>query len=127
VFYVPPPGAIISAIQTILNYPDAKVQVPGTGFNIPLSAIEDFNISSPPGGVTFLFQDQDTGADDKFLSQFARPGTAGIPFTDMFTLVFDCAATGSVNLNTDFSCAVTQAKDPGGNNVAGVTCNVRPR
>jgi hypothetical protein len=123
VSFLPPPGAIISAIQTLTNYPDAKVSLPGSGFGIPPSAIEDF---TPTPDVTFLFQDQDTGPDDRFLAQFAKPGTSGLPNTDLLTLVFDCLGA-PVDVEQDFDCAVTQAKDPGGNDVAGVTCEATLR
>jgi len=129
VFYTTPPSSIVAAIQTLVDYPDTKVSVPGTGFGISLAAIEDFNPLSPPPGLTFNFQDRDTGADDTFFAQFAKPGTDGLPFTDgnMFTLVMDCLGNFPINLATDFGCQLQQAKDAGGNDVPGVTCGVRPR
>jgi hypothetical protein len=126
IFYETPPSAIVSAIQTITDYPDDKVSVPGSGFSVALSAIEDFDPLNPPAGFSFLFQDQDTGTNDRFLAQFTQAGTGGLPSTDLFTLVFDCLGA-AIDIENDFDCQVTQAKDPGGNDVAGVTCGVRLR
>jgi len=118
VSYAAPDGATVSAVQTLTDYPDAAVSLPGTNFSIPQSAIEDF---TPTPDLSFLFQDQDTGLDDRFLAQFARAGTGGLPNAALLTLVFDCLGA-AVDVEQHFDCSVTQAKDPGGNDVAGVTC-----
>lgn len=123
VSYVPPPSETVAAVKTVTNYPDAKVSLPGSNFSVAPAAVEDF---TPTPDLSFLFQDMDTGADDKFLAQFAKAGTAGLPSTDLLTLVFDCQGV-AVDVERDFSCAVEQAKDAGGNEIPGVTCRATLR
>jgi hypothetical protein len=113
VSFAPPEGGLVAGLTMIVDYPEQKVALPGTGTNVPKEAIG----GTPTGAVVGA---NDSGTEVKLV--LAAPGdlTPG----KIAELRFEgCEGAGPVTAS-DFVCRVVEAADPMTNLVRDVTCRV---
>jgi hypothetical protein len=107
-------SAVPAAGLTIfLDYPEGAVSLPGSGGSLPAGTITD----TPPGAFVQA-NDFDHALREVIVSGSAIPN--GLAFRAHFV-----ACEGApVPTAGEFSCLVTDASDPFGNTIGGVTCSV---
>jgi hypothetical protein len=116
VSFAPPEGGMVAGLTMIVDYPERKVSLPGTGTNVAEDAIG----GTPTGAVVGA---NDTGTEVKVVLAAPgeiRPGT-------VVELGFDACEGGAAVAAGDFACRVVDAADPMANLVREVTCRVTVR
>ena len=109
---LPPGSPAMGGVTVFLDYPDAKTSIPGSGSGVSAS------IKNLPAGALPSPNDLDYGLIEGIVS------LGGISPGRLFTVTFaNCPGTPALQPG-DFGCAVKDASDTGGNNIAGVTCSV---
>jgi hypothetical protein len=113
VHFTVPEGAAVAGLTLLLDYPEAKVTLPGSGPALG------------PGAVTDVPQGTVSGSNDLGNALRQTIGKAGeIRPGLLFKVHFqDCQGVAQARPG-DFSCAVEHASDPVANAVGGVTCSV---
>lgn len=113
VSFAPPEGGLVAGLTMIVDYPERKLSLPGTGTNVPKDAIS----GTPTGAVVGL---NDFGNEVKIV--LAAPGE--IAPGKVVELAFEVCEGGETIAATDFTCRVLDAADPMANLVREVTCRV---
>jgi hypothetical protein len=113
VTFAPPEGGLIAGLTMIVDYPEGKVSLPGTGTNVEKDAIGGI----PTGAVVGA---NDSGTEVKIV--LAAPGEL-TPGT-VVEIGFDACEGGGAVAASDFACRVVDAADPMTNLVRDVTCRV---
>ena len=105
----------IGAVTVLVDYPEGKVSIPGSGAAIPSGILTDYPDGSTPGPNDF----------DHALKNFVL-GQLGTPLSGLlFRIHFESCEGASAPVAGDFTCTVLDASDTSGNPIAsGVTCNV---
>jgi hypothetical protein len=111
--FTPPQGAIIAGLTVLVDYPEGKVQIPGTGSALPSGTITGL----PPGAFP------SANDLDHVLREIVGSGTS-IPAGQLFRAKFQSCQGASVPTAGEFGCVVLEASDPFTNPVLGVTCTV---
>jgi hypothetical protein len=114
VSFAPPQGVEVAAVTPLVDYPEGRVTVPGSG----QMTSSTFTPLYPPTQVLIRGFDLDHAVRGLVASSEAVP--AGAVFQIRFT---DCVGA-EPPLAADFGCEVVDAFDVGTNPVPGVTCSV---
>jgi hypothetical protein len=111
----------IGGVEITVDYDPAKTRIPGSGDITTSGRVQNIG---PPDAVLSV-SDRDTDIDGEDDQLFVPYGSLGIlPPGDIFAVIFD--RLPGVSLDTgDFTCTVTNAVDPLGTPVGGITCDVR--
>ena len=113
---VPDSSVLVQGLTVLVDYPETKVTIPGTGnatsvrqtlINVQSGAL------SQPNDLDYALQDNLAGT--------SHPLNPGNLFTINF---FDCTGVTAPPTAADFSCTVQVATDPLGLPDQGVTCSV---
>jgi cysteine-rich repeat protein len=111
--FAPPVGTGVAGIRVLLDYPEGKVSIPGSGGSVPAGIVTNFppGASGPPNDL------------DHALRQLVA-NTSNMPPGLLFRVHFeDCQGAPAPTVG-EFTCTVIDASDQDGNDVAGVTCSV---
>lgn len=114
VSFTPPQSKSAAGVSVLLDYPEGKVVIPGSGNDGNVVA----SISKTPFGASS--QPNDT---DWALTMVVAKGTAITPGR-LFEVKFQDCADATPPTPADFTCTVFDASDPNGNVLNGVTCAV---
>jgi hypothetical protein len=112
VTFTPPAGGSVAGITVFVDYPEGKVSLPGSGGSASGS------ISNTPPGAFATANDFDHAMREVIASGSAI--TPGL----LFRMNFQGCTGASAPSAGEFTCTVTDASDPLGNTLAGVTCAV---
>jgi hypothetical protein len=113
VAFAPPPGQAVAALTLLVNYPEGRVTIPGSG---PVSSTY-FVPAYPPADVLIR------GRLDHALRGLVADSTP-VPAGNIFTVKFqDCAGVAPPTAAA-FTCTVLDASDAFSTPVPGVTCSV---
>jgi cysteine-rich repeat protein len=105
----------LGAITVLVDYPEGKVSLPGSGGSIPNGILTDY-----PSGATPGANDLDHALRNFVLGQLGSP-LAG----PLFTMHFESCLGADAAVVGDFTCTVLDASDSLGNPIpSGVTCSV---
>jgi cysteine-rich repeat protein len=108
-------NADIGAVTVLVDYPEGKVSIPGSGGAIPAGILTDYPDGSTPGP-----NDYDHALRNFVLGQLGTP-VSGL----LFKVHFESCQSASVPVAGDFTCTVIDASDTSGTPIAsGVTCAV---
>jgi hypothetical protein len=105
----------LGAVTLLVDYPEGKVSIPGSGSAIPNGILTDY-----PDGATPGPNDLDHALQNFVLGQLGTPlsGT-------LFKIHFESCADASAPTAADFTCTVLNASDTVGTPIpTGVTCAV---
>ena len=105
-------GDQVAGLTVLLDYPEAKVRIPGSGGTIPAGIITDV--------AGFFSSSNDL---DHALRQVVAGGF-GIPDGLLFRVHFETCVAASSPVLGDFHCEVLAANDANGGPLSGVTCAV---
>jgi cysteine-rich repeat protein len=103
----------VSAITVLLDYPEGKVGIPGTGGGVPAGIVTDL-----PGFAFGQTNDLDHALRQAVVDGFAFP--SGL----LFRVHFETCQGAEAPAPGEFTCTVETAGDPDLNPVEGVTCSV---
>jgi cysteine-rich repeat protein len=112
VTFTPPPGISVAGITVFVDYPEGKVNLPGSGGSASGS------ITNTPPGAFATPNDFDHALREVIAS--GGPITPGL----LFRMNFQGCTGASAPSAGEFTCTVTDASDPLGNTLTGVTCAV---
>jgi hypothetical protein len=112
VSFTPPAGTGIAGITVFVDYPEGKVTLPGSG------ASASGSISNTPPSAFATANDFDHA-----LREVIASGSAITPGL-LFRMNFQACQGAPAPTPGEFACLVTDASDPLGNTVVGVTCTV---
>jgi cysteine-rich repeat protein len=102
----------VAGLTVLLDYPEGKLDIPGSGADIP------------PGIITDVAGPFSTSNDlDHSLRQVVT-SFAAIPDGLLFRVHFERCAAASIPIRSDFRCRVLAASDAAGTPISGVTCSV---
>jgi cysteine-rich repeat protein len=105
----------IGAVTILVDYPEGKVSIPGSGSSIPAGILTDY-----PDGATPGPNDLDHALHNFVLGQLGSP-IAGT----LFKIHFETCMTAPAAVTGDFGCTVLNASDTTGTPIAsGVICTV---
>jgi len=115
-FAVPDSWVLVQGLAVVVDYPETKVTIPGSG-NATTVRQAIINVQSgalsQPNDLDYALRDNVAGT--------SHPLTPG----DLFTInFFDCADVATPPTAADFTCTVEVATDPLGLPDEGVTCSV---
>lgn len=113
VSFAPPTGVAVAGFQVLLDYPEGRITIPGSG----VGATSAVTPSVPPG--TFVNVN-----DLDHLLRVTIAAAAAIPPSKVFDVRFQDCAGAPVPAPGDLGCTVVNASDPFTNPVSGVTCSV---
>ena len=113
VSFAPPEGGMVAGLTMIIDYPERKVSLPGTGTAVAKSAIGGTPTGAVVGG-------NDTEIEVKIV--LAAPGE--ISPGKVVEIAFEACEGADAAAASDFSCRVLEAADPMANLVRDVTCRV---
>ena len=108
-----PVGVGVAGMTVLLDYPEGKVSLPGSGGSIPAGIIADF-----PSGASGASNDFDHA-----LRQVVSR-TTNMPEGLLFRVHFEDCQSAPAPVAGDFTCTVLDAADQNGIDVSGVTCSV---
>ena len=113
--FTPPAGLSLQGITVLVDYPDGKVSIPGSGAVPSVRA----RILMLPNGAFAAPNDLDYALRESIAvsSGSLTPGR-------LFEIQFDVCQGAPVATAADFTCTVESASDAFGNTVGGVTCAV---
>jgi hypothetical protein len=114
-FAVPDSSVIVQGLTLLVDYPEARVTIPGSG---AVTSVRQAIINVQAGALSSPF-DLDTALREQ-IAGTAAPMTPGQLFTINF---FDCLGATPPTA-ADFTCTVQLASDPLGQPDSGVTCSV---
>jgi hypothetical protein len=110
--FTPPPGISVAGITVFVDYPEGKVSLPGSGSSASGSITD-----TPPGAFATV------NDFDHALREVIASGGAIAPGL-LFRMNFQACVGAPAPTPGDFICLVTDASDPLGNTLTGVTCAV---
>jgi cysteine-rich repeat protein len=110
--FAPPVGTGVAGIRVLLDYPEGKVSIPGSGGSVPNGIVTNLpaGASGPPNDL------------DHALRQLVA-STTNMPPGRLFRVNFENCQGAPAPTVGEFSCTVLDATDQDGNDVAGVTCS----
>jgi cysteine-rich repeat protein len=111
VFFQPPAGANVAGLTVLVDYPEGRVQIPGSG------SVQS-SISMLPSGAFGSSNDLNHA-----LREVVGAGNA-IPPGRLFRVTFQSCQGAPAATAGNYSCVVIEASDPFTNPVSGVTCSV---
>jgi len=101
--FTPPPGVQVAGIAVLVDYPEGRVVIPGSGQNVVGSITHvPFGKLSTPNDLDYALIEAVVGATP------IAPGR-------LFTITFEDCAGSVAPLPADFSCTVTDAADQSAN------------
>jgi cysteine-rich repeat protein len=106
-------GVPVAGFTIFLDYPEGRVSLPGSGGTLPAGTI-----TNTPAGAFVQANDFDHALREVIVSGGVIPN--GLAFRANFVACQGAPAPTA----GDFACTVTDASDPFGNTVTGVTCSV---
>ncbi len=115
-FAVPDSSVLVQGLTVLVDYPEAKVTIPGSGNETSVRQ----TIINVQSGALSQPNDLDYALRD-VLAGTSHPLTPGNLFTINF---FDCTSAPAPPTAADFTCTVEVASDPFGLPDQGVTCSV---
>jgi hypothetical protein len=115
-FAVPDSSVLVQGLTVLVDYPETKVTIPGSGNATTVRQ----TITNVQSGALSQPNDLDNALRD-VLAGTAHPLTPGALFTINF---FDCLNVTVPPTAADFACTVEVATDPFGLPDQGVTCTV---
>jgi len=107
-------GANVAAVQVLLDYPEGKIVIPGSGNDNNVLG----SISNTPPGALLVSNDLDYALIQSVTS------LSGLTAGPIFRVTFDDCQGATPPTPADFACTVTQASDTSFNDLTGVTCSV---
>jgi cysteine-rich repeat protein len=110
-FSVPPGSPVVEGITVLVDYPEGKVSIPGSGGSIPAGIITDLPGTGVPNDLDYALLEGIVSGSP------IAPGK-------IFTIHFQNCSGASAPAVGDFSCTVTDSSDDLGNTVPGITCSV---
>ena len=110
--FTAPVGIDVAGVSVLVDYPEGKVSLPGSG------ASASGSISNTPPGAFAQVNDFDHA-----LREVIASGSAITPGL-LFRMNFQACQGAPAPTAGDFTCLVEDASDPDGNTVTGVTCSV---
>jgi hypothetical protein len=102
----------VAGITVFVDYPEGKVTLPGSG-----SSASGAISNTPPGAFATV-----NDFDHALREVIASGGTIAPGL--LFRMNFQACTGAAAPTAGDFTCVVTDASDPLGNTVTGVTCAV---
>jgi cysteine-rich repeat protein len=111
-----PAGSDVAGITVLLDYPEGKVSIPGSGG----AATVKSSIANLPAGALGTPNDLDYAVREVVAS------FSPIPPGRLFTVTFQDCQGAVVPTADEFVCKVEDVSDPLGLPVDGVTCTVQP-
>jgi cysteine-rich repeat protein len=120
VSFTPPAGHQLTSITVLLDYPEGKVSLPGSGGPPQNSTIEG-RLSLFPSGTGHTSNDQDYE-----LKEIVTASDGQTPFNGptLFRATFDSCQGATAPVASDYSCTVTNATDENLMTITGATCSV---
>ena len=117
VSFTPPAGHQLTSITVLLDYPEGKVSIPGSGNASSVSA----RLSLFPSGTAHTDNDQEYE-----LKEIVTASDGQTPFggPTLFRVTFDSCQGATAPVVGDYSCTVTNATDENLMSVSGATCTV---
>lgn len=112
----PPEGGLVAGLTMIVDYPERKVVLPGSGLDVATDAIG----GTPTGAVVGV---NDLGHEVRIVLAGPKQLAPG----DVVDLRFDACEGVDAVAADDFGCRVVDAADPATNLVRDVTCRARLR
>ncbi len=114
--FAPPAGVQLAAIQVLLDYPEDRVVIPGTG--------NDTSVTNSITHVPFSRISSPNDLDYALIEAVA--GASALTPGRIFTVTFDDCDGATAPVAGDFTCTVVDTSDTGGNTVdpATVSCSV---
>jgi cysteine-rich repeat protein len=116
VSFTAPAGVDIAGVTVLLEYPDSKVRIPGSG--CALSVVN--SIGMTPGSTVFTPNDLDYAVRVVLY----EPSSAAIAPGTLFQVTFDTCQGGGALAAADMTCRVENASDTSTATVGGVNCTV---
>lgn len=107
-----PLGIDVAGLSVLVDYPEGKVSLPGSGASAAGSIT-----NTPPGAFAQV------NDFDHALREVIASGSAITPGL-LFRMNFEACQGAPAPTAGDFTCLVEDASDPDGNTVTGVTCSV---
>jgi cysteine-rich repeat protein len=109
--FAPPVGTGVAGIRVLLDYPEGKVSIPGSGGAVPAGIVTMLpaGASGPPNDL------------DHALRQLVA-STTNMPPGRLFRVNFENCQGAPAPAIGEFTCTVIDASDQDGNDVAGVSC-----
>jgi cysteine-rich repeat protein len=107
-----PAGVDVAGLTVFVDYPEGKVSLPGSG-----ASASGAITNTPPGAFAQV------NDFDHALREVIASGSAITPGL-LFRMNFEACTGAPAPVAGDFTCQVTDASDPLGNTVTGVTCAV---
>jgi cysteine-rich repeat protein len=111
----------IAAARVFVDYPEGKVNIPGSG-DVTLGG-DITDILDNPFTVASM-NDQDHGLTATLAEGTASPTGFSVTAGDLFTVHFETCLGAPAAVAGDFACTVVDAADPAAKPLAGVTCTV---
>lgn len=113
--FTPPVGVGVAGITVLVNYPEGKVSIPGSGNGIPAGII-----TNTPAGASSNSNDFDHALRQVVVN------ASNMPPGLLFRIHFENCTSAPAPVAGDFTCTVLDASDQNGNDVTGVTCTAIP-
>jgi cysteine-rich repeat protein len=108
-------NADIGAVTVLVDYPEGKVSIPGSGANVVAGILTDYPAGSTPGP-----NDYDHALRNVVVGQLGSP-ISGL----LFKIHFESCEGASAPVPGDFTCTVVDASTTLGDPIpSGVTCTV---
>jgi hypothetical protein len=107
----PPEGGLMSGVSLRLDYPSAKLSLPGDGDKIPAGTLTH----TPPGALAAA-----NDSDGAVRLLVAKAGE--IPPGEVLRMRFERCEGAPDAVAGDFTCTVLEVSDPTSNLISGVTC-----
>ena len=111
----------IAAVRVFVDYPEAKVGIPGSG-DVTLGG-DITDILDAPFTVAST-NDHDHGLTGTLAEGTGSPTGFSVPSGDLFTIHFETCTGALASVAGDFNCTVIDAADPAAKALTGVTCTV---
>jgi cysteine-rich repeat protein len=111
--FAPPVGVGVAGITVLVNYPEGKVIIPGSGNGLPAGTI-----TNTPSGASANSNDFDHALREVVVNATNMP--PGL----LFRIHTQNCQGAPAPAAADFTCTVLDASDQNGNDVSGVTCTV---
>ena len=113
VSFTPPAGVGVAGMTVLVDYPEGKVSIPGSGNGLPAGTITDL-----PAGASGNSNDFDHALREVVVNAINMPPGR------LFRIHSQNCQDATAPTAGEFTCTVLDASDSSGNDVAGVTCAV---
>jgi cysteine-rich repeat protein len=113
-----PPAQTVAGMTVLLDYPEGKVIVPGSGGHPPSGSVPVTVITGLPAGAVGNINDF-----EHVFREVVASGS-GFPEGQLFVANFESCQGATAPSAGEFTCTVLDASDAFGLDVVGVTCTV---